>query len=78
MRMREKNLRWIITFNSTADAMATEKRCKATGVPGRLIPVPTSITAGCGMAWSLPLEEQTRFKQATDGITLDGWYKMLI
>jgi len=76
--MREKTLRWIITFKTTADAMATEKRCKSADVPGRLIPVPTSITAGCGMAWSLPLVAQDEFKKITDGIPLDGWYKMLI
>lgn len=76
--MRPKTLRYVITFFSTADAMAVEKRCKEKGVPGRLIPVPTRITASCGMAWSLPLDAKTIFDQAVLGIAVDGYYKMLV
>ena len=28
-----------------------EARCHAAGLPGRLVPVPGEITAGCGLAW---------------------------
>ena len=38
MISQEKRL--IITFRCTTDAIAMEKSCKATGAPGRLIPVP--------------------------------------
>lgn len=76
--MREKTMRYVITFFTTADAMATEKRCKALGVPGRLIPVPTRITSGCGMAWSLPLDASAAFDAATKGIKTEGCYEMLI
>ena len=44
MISQEKRL--IITFRCTTDAIAMEKSCKATGAPGRLIPVPRSISAG--------------------------------
>ncbi len=40
-----------MTFHTTADAMAMEKACKKYGAPGRLIPVPRVISAGCGLAW---------------------------
>lgn len=48
----------MVAFHTTADAMAMEKACKKTGVPGRLIPVPRSVSAGCGMAWCVALEER--------------------
>ena len=49
--MRKKELKLIVTFHTTADAMAMEKVCKEQNAPGRLIPVPRSISAGCGLAW---------------------------
>ena len=56
--MRNKELKLVITFHTTADAMAMEKACREREVPGRLIPVPRSISAGCGLAWCAPLEER--------------------
>ncbi|MCR5481403.1 MAG: DUF3343 domain-containing protein [Clostridia bacterium] len=50
--MRKRELRLVITFNTTADAMAMEAACKKEEMPGRLIPVPSVISAGCGLAWS--------------------------
>ncbi len=50
--MRKRELRLVITFNTTADAMAMEAACKSENMPGRLIPVPSVISAGCGLAWS--------------------------
>lgn len=54
--MRKKELKLIVTFHTTADAMAMEKCCKEHQVPGRLIPVPREISAGCGLAWCAELE----------------------
>ena len=56
MISQEKRL--IITFRCTTDAIAMEKSCKATGAPGRLIPVPREVTAGCGLSFSAPIEEK--------------------
>lgn len=53
--MRKKELKLVITFHTTADAMAMEKACKEQAAPGRLIPVPRSISAGCGLAWCADL-----------------------
>lgn len=36
--------------------MAMEKLCKEQGMDGRLIPVPTCITAGCGLSWRANLQ----------------------
>ena len=35
--MRKKELKLVITFHTTADAMAMEKACKEHGAAGRLI-----------------------------------------
>ena len=31
--------------------MALEKKCKEHNIPGRLIPVPRTISSGCGISW---------------------------
>lgn len=54
--MREKKLQLVVTFHTTADAMAMEQTCKERQAPGRLIPVPRAISAGCGLAWCAGLE----------------------
>jgi len=60
--MRQKKPFLIITFSATADAMALEKYCLAHDLPGRLIPIPREIHAGCGLAWKTAPEEETRFQ----------------
>lgn len=49
--MLKKSLSLIITFQDTTQAMAAERYLEKAGLPGRLIPVPREITAGCGLAW---------------------------
>ena len=56
--MRKKELKLVVTFHTTADAMAMEKACKEHNVPGRIIPVPRVISAGCGLAWCAELDER--------------------
>ena len=57
--MRQKEWKLVITFHTTADAIAFEKTCKSNGKPGRMIPVPREISAGCGLAWAtLPDEKE--------------------
>lgn len=56
--MRKKELKLVVTFHTTADAMAMEKACKEHNVPGRIIPVPRAISAGCGLAWCANLDEK--------------------
>jgi len=56
--MRKKELKLVVTFHTTADAVAMEKVCKENGVAGRMIPVPRVISAGCGLSWCAGLEER--------------------
>lgn len=56
--MRKKELKLIVTFHTTTDAMAMEQVCKEQNVPGRLIPVPRAISAGCGLSWCAALTDR--------------------
>lgn len=78
--MRQKELRLVVTFHTTAGAMAMEKLCKSQKIPGRLIPVPREISAGCGIAWrSEPAFRQTLEALASQaGIETGGFYEVII
>ena len=56
--MKKKELRLVVTFHTTADAMAMEKACKEQDVPGRIIPVPRAISSGCGLSWCTELSDR--------------------
>lgn len=62
--MRQKKLALVVTFAATADAMAMERYCLEHQLPGRLIPIPREIHAGCGLAWKTLPEEKEQFTQA--------------
>ncbi|MGN1015041.1 MAG: DUF3343 domain-containing protein [Butyricicoccus sp.] len=55
---RNKQLAAVIAFDATVQAMAAEQYCLEHGLPGRLIPVPREITAGCGLAWKTDPTQQ--------------------
>lgn len=78
--MREKTLQLVISFSSTAHAMAVEKYCMQHDLPGRLIPVPKEITAGCGLAWKAALSDREALIAAfeKENITYDGVYEVLL
>lgn len=54
--MREKEKKVVVTFRTTSEAIAMEARCLEEKVPGRLIPVPREISAGCGLSWAMPAD----------------------
>ena len=62
--MLKKKPTLIITFATTTQAMAMEKFCLRQDLPGRLIPVPREITAGCGLSWKTQPEEKERLLAA--------------
>ena len=66
--IREKSLERIITFHTTTDAIAFERYCMENSIPGRLIPVPGEISAGCGMCWMVPLDNA----EAADRLAEEG------
>ena len=56
--MRRKTLKAVVTFASASDAMAVEAAAREARIPGRMIPIPSEISAGCGLAWCVPAEER--------------------
>lgn len=76
--MREKALRFVVTFHTTADAMAMEKLCKKHGIAGKLISAPRTISADCGIAWRSELSEAEQIKAALEGAGLEfqGMYEL--
>ena len=54
--------------------------CAAAGLPGRLIPVPREITAGCGMSWKAAPEDRAALEAfvAEKGITVAGFYELML
>ena len=56
--MLKKKPTLIITFSTTTQAMAMESFCTRENLPGRLIPVPREITAGCGLSWKARPEDR--------------------
>ena len=78
--MLQKKLCLVVTFDATAAAMAAEKYCLEKGVPGRLIPVPREITAGCGLAWKAEVEQEEAVTAALEaaGIAYSGVHRVVI
>lgn len=65
-RFRETREYRLLTFRTTTEAMAMEAAGRDYGIPGRLIPIPTQITAGCGLAWRMLPEEYEAHKAAIE------------
>lgn len=78
--MRKKEMKLIVTFHTTTDAMATEKFFKETDFPGRLIPVPREISAGCGLSWCTDeaLEDKVISLLREKGIAHEGVFHCLV
>ena len=62
--MRIKKKTWILTFESTTQAMAADKFGIEQKLPGRLIPIPREITAGCGLCWKADPKEREKVLEA--------------
>ena len=70
--------RCVVTFPSTTGAMAMEAACMDSGTPGRLIPIPRSITAGCGLCWAAPIADREAVEAVVrrEKLEFDGVYEI--
>lgn len=71
--MRKKTPKAVAGFASTQDAFAFESYAREHAVPGRSIPLPGALKAGCGLAWCLPndsLDELGRYLDES-GVTAE-------
>ena len=64
--MRAKMSKLVVTFPTTTAALRWERRCQTLNIPGRLIPVPVTITADCGLAWAMPPEARNRLEEVAE------------
>ena len=72
-----KAKKWLlITFYTTADAMKMEKTCRLGHYPGKLVPVPRSITSDCGIAWQTEIGERPVMEQVAAGMDVAGFYEV--
>ena len=56
--IRRKRPFAVIAFASTEQALAAEAMFTKTGLPGRMIPIPSQVSAGCGLAWKAEAGEE--------------------
>ena len=77
---RVKSEKVIVTFPTTTQAMKMEKAARACGAPGRLIPVPREISAGCGMGWSAEAEAKEALERliSDTGIEAEGIFVLMV
>ena len=78
--MRVKSPKIVVTFATTSDAMAMENAAREHGIPGRIIPVPSEIDAGCGLAWAAEANEQQVLAKALDSLALahEGIFEVMM
>lgn len=78
--MIRKTEKLVITFFTTTDAMAMERICREENAEGRMIPVPGSISADCGLAWCacVDREEALRNVMARNNLRFQGIYRCLV
>ena len=74
--MRVKSPALVISFANVTEALAVERYCQAAGLPGRIIPIPREITAGCGLAWKAAPEDRDALSAALERekLTYAGMY----
>jgi hypothetical protein len=59
--------------------MAAESLCRELGIPGRIIPLPGTIRADCGLAWLLAPGTLEALKAASEGkFTISGVHEVMM
>lgn len=66
----------IITFSSTHLAIATEQRLLMAGLAVRIIPVPTQVTADCGLALRFSISDYAGIRTLMEGIPGIAFYSV--
>ena len=70
--MIEKKVKIVLSFGKTSEAMKMDKVNNENNLPGKMIPVPREISAGCGIAYSIDAE----FRQKVEELTKDNKIKV--
>lgn len=78
--MREKTLKPVVTFATTSDAMAMESAAREHGIPGRIVPVPSEIDSGCGLAWCADPDDKEALLAGLEkyAIAHEGFFEVML
>ena len=78
--MRRKVITTVVTFSTTTAAMKWKKTARESEFSGRLIPIPSEISAQCGLAWKCveQSEEETEKFLKKKELAWDGIYRVLV
>jgi len=71
---RKKKPRLVIAFNTTTAALAFDEICEL----GRLIPLPSQIRAGCGLAYCVDLNFESEIDNLLHEHKIDCFAKQVI
>ena len=61
--MLKKEVKLIVTFYTSSEAMATERVCREAGIDGKLISAPRNLTADCGISYATDVENQEKIEE---------------
>lgn len=75
-----KSLSLVVAFDTTTAAMTAEEYLLKHDLPGRIIPLPSEISAGCGLSWKAAPKDKDAILAALDeaGIPYGGTYELVI
>ena len=78
--MREKKPYKVIAFETNTRALEMEAFCEQKQIPGRMIPLPQEISAGCGLAFRMLPEDYAVWMQVleTVGPAAQGVYDIMM
>lgn len=78
--MIEQRMRLVVTFHTTADAMALEQLCKMKHIPGKLFSAPRALSFDCGIAWQSPPKARAALETAIEesGLDIHGLHEMAV
>lgn len=61
--MLKKELKLIVTFYTSSEAMATERVCKEAHIDGKLISAPRNLTADCGISYATEVANKSKIEK---------------
>lgn len=72
-----KHVKLMVAFPTTTDAMHMQIAASKQNIPGRMIPLPGTIEAGCGLAWCTELDQKETLVALTKklGIRTEGFFE---
>ena len=67
----------VVVGNTTTDAMHMQQAATKYKLPGRMIPLPGGLEAGCGLAWCTLPEQKNMLEALTEelGINTQGFFE---